>query len=564
MYKDYNMTQLTLPMETSVKIPQNDISRYVNDIVESIPDREFDEFKHYRGATSYHPKMMLKIILYAYTQSVFSGRKIERLLNDSLRMMWLSQNQTPSYKTINRFRVNPKTDALIESLFIQFHSQCLKQNLIDDQSIFIDGTKIEADANRYTFVWKKSILNYESDINENSKIIYQELVKDKIIPEIIEDKDTDLSKEDIDLIGSHLNKEIEDLNQQIENEIQPELRKQTRKKRTEIKKVKKKFDDYSERKSKYEEQKAILQDRNSYSKTDHDATFMRMKEDHMKNGQLKPGYNLQIATNSQFVLSYDVYQNPTDTRTLIPFLTLIKETYGYLPEYIVADAGYGSEQNYMAIIDDFNRTPLITYGMFIKDKTKKFKSDIFNTQNWEYDEINDEFICPNQKRLGFKRYAYRNDKYGFKRDFKLYECDDCTDCPLKHQCMKSKSKTNKKIMKNYNWEYFKSQVNQKLSEPETKKIYSQRKVDAEPVFGFTKAILGFTRMSVRGIDKVKRELGFVLMAVNIRKLAAQRAVYFKINNEKDNFYQFSIEIVFFYLNLELNVPGSFLRLVKYL
>ena len=96
----------------------------------------------------------------------------------------------------------------------------------------------------------------------------------------------------------------------------------------------------------------------------------------MKNGQLKPGYNLQIATNSQFVLSYDLFQNPTDTRTLIPFLTMIQNTFGYLPEYIVADAGYGSEQNYMAIIDDFNKTPLITYGMFIKDKTRKFKSDI--------------------------------------------------------------------------------------------------------------------------------------------------------------------------------------------
>ncbi|HDG6898112.1 TPA: transposase, partial [Staphylococcus aureus] len=179
-----------------------------------------------------------------------------------------------------------------------------------------------------------------------------------------------------------------------------------------------KFDDYSERKSKYEEQKSILKDRNSFSKTDHDATFMRMKEDHMKNGQLKPGYNLQIATNSQFVLSYDLFQNPTDTRTLIPFLTMIQNTFGYLPEYIVADAGYGSEQNYMAIIDDFNKTPLITYGMFIKDKTRKFKSDIFNTQNWKYYELNDEFICPNNKRIGFKRYAYRNDRYGFKRDFK--------------------------------------------------------------------------------------------------------------------------------------------------
>ncbi|MDS1192408.1 transposase, partial [Staphylococcus aureus] len=184
---------------------------------------------------------------------------------------------------------------------------------------------------------------------------------------------------------------IEDLNHSIENEDCTQIRKQTRKKRTEIKKFKKKFDDYSERKSKYEEQKSILKDRNSFSKTDHDATFMRMKEDHMKNGQLKPGYNLQIATNSQFVLSYDLFQNPTDTRTLIPFLTMIQNTFGYLPEYIVADAGYGSEQNYMAIIDDFN----------------------------------------------------------FKRDFKLYECDDCSACSLRQQCMKPNSKSNKKIMKNY-------------------------------------------------------------------------------------------------------------------
>ncbi|PKI09157.1 IS5/IS1182 family transposase [Staphylococcus shinii] len=525
MYKDYNMTQLTLPMETSVLIPTNDMSRHINEIVETIPESEFDEFKHHRGATSYHPKMMLKIILYAYTQSVFSGRKIEKLLNDSIRMMWLSQNQTPSYKTINRFRVNPKVDALLESLFIQFHSQCLKQNLIDDKTIFIDGTKLEANANRYTFVWKKSIQNYESKMNEDSKALYYELVKEKIIPEIKEDNDHELTQEEIDLIGTHLDKEIEDLNHYIEHEKCTRLRKQTRQKRTEIKRYKKKFADYSERKYKYKKQKAILQDRNSYSKTDHDATFMRMKEDHMKNGQIKPGYNLQIATNSQFVLSYDVFQNPTDTRTMIPFLTLIKQTYGHLPEYIVADAGYGSEPNYMAIIDEFNRTPLITYGMFIKDKTNKYKSDIFNTQNWKYDEINDEFICPNHKRLGFKRYAYRYDKYGFRRDFKLYECDNCSECPLKNNCMKSNSKSSKKIMRNYNWEYFKAQINQKLSEPETKEIYNQRKIDVEPVFGFMKAILGFTRMSVRGINKVKRELGFVLMALNIRKVVAQRANY---------------------------------------
>ncbi|WP_338605252.1 transposase [Staphylococcus haemolyticus] len=441
MYKNYNMTQLTLPMETSVLIPTNDISRHVNDIVETIPDNEFDEFRHHRGATSYHPKMMLKVILYAYTQSVFSGRKIEKMLNDSIRMMWLSQNQKPSYKTINRFRVNPKVDALLESLFIQFYSQCVKQNLIDDKAIFIDGTKIEANANRYTFVWKKSIQNHESKMNEDSKALYHELVTNKIIPEIREDHDNELTKEEIDLIGSHLDKEIEDLNQHINNEKCTKTRKQIRLKRTKIKKYKKQINDYFERKYRYEFQKSILKDRNSYSKTDHDATYMRMKEDHMKNGQLKPGYNLQIATNSQFVLSYNVYQNPTDTRTMIPFLNSIQ---------------------------NFN------------------------------------------------------------------------------------SKTNKKIMKNYNWEYFKSQINKKLSEPETKNIYSQRKIDVEPVFGFMKAILGFTRMSVRGLNKVKRELGFVLMALNIRKVVAQRAENNQKIYKKDNFYIISIEIVSFNFLISMN------------
>lgn len=197
-------------------------------------------------------------------------------------MMWLSQNKTPSYKTINRFRVNPKVDALIESLFIQFHSQWLKQNLIDEKAIFIDGTKVEANVNRYTFVWKKRIQNSESKMSEDSKALYHELVKSKIIPKIKGGNDDELTHEAIDLIGTHLDKEIEDLTHQIKHENCTKIRKQTRKKWTQIKKYKKKINDYSERKYKYETQKSILKDRNSYSKTDHDATFMRMKDDNMK------------------------------------------------------------------------------------------------------------------------------------------------------------------------------------------------------------------------------------------------------------------------------------------
>ena len=192
---------------------------------------------------------------------------------------------------------------------------------------------------------------------------------------------------------------------------------------------------------------------------------------------LSQGYNLQIATNSQFVLSYNVYQNPTDTRTMIPFLNSIQETYGHLPEYIVADAGYGSESNYKAIIDDFNRTPLIIYGMFIKDKTKNIKVTSLILKIGTMTKLmTNSFV-----RIinGFKRYAYRHDKYGYKRDFKLYECDDCSECPLKNQCMNFNSKQTK-IMKIITGNILNPKLT-KAFRTRNKNIYSQRKIDVEPV-----------------------------------------------------------------------------------
>ncbi|WP_353462739.1 IS1182 family transposase [Mammaliicoccus sciuri] len=524
MYKDYNMSQITLPLNIEVLIPENDIAHYVNQIVESIPNEEFYEFKPSRGASSYHPKLMLKIILYSYTQSIFSGRRIESFLKDSIRMMWLAQNQTPSYRTINRFRINPIMDKLLQSLFINFRTQLVELNLIDEDSIYIDGTKIEASANKYTFVWRKNTERYNSKVIEQSKEIYRNAIINEVIPELNEEQNDEISIDTLKDLEDALEQKIEDLNDEISNTEAVKERKVLRTKRSELNKTKKSLSDNIDRQVKYKKQLEILGERNSYSKTDHDATFMRMKDDHMMNGQLKPGYNLQIATNSQFVLSYDIFPNPTDTRTLIPFLNNIKNNYFNLPEYIVADAGYGSEENYKNIIDSFNRTPLITYSMYLKEQTKKYKENEFNTQNWTYDEIRDEFICPDNRRLPFKRYAYRIDKYNYQRDFKLYECENCSNCALFNLCRNNAyQSTNKKIMKNNVWEYFKYMTQNLLSNPETEKIYKQRKIDVEPVFGYLKAILGFTRMSLRGKSKVKRELGIALMATNIRKMVALRA-----------------------------------------
>lgn len=248
---------------------------------------------------------------------------------------------------------------------------------------------------------------------------------------------------------------------------------------------------------------------------------MRMKDDYMKNGQLKPGYNLQIATENQFTLSYALYPNPTDTRTLPDFLATHKSWHGVLPTYIVADAGYGSESNCQHILDDCDRIPLITYGTYYREKKKKAKENPFLVSNWLYEEKEDLFICPNRRPVSFKRHTVRTDTYGFKRDTKVYECENCHGCPLRSQCTKAKSDRNRQVHLNPTWEYFKSYTKEKLSDEKTSAIYKKRKVDVEPVFGFLKAHLGFTRVHVRGHEQVTNELGLALMAVNLRKLAVR-------------------------------------------
>ncbi len=154
MFKDYNMNQVVLPLDLEIKINENDIAYAVNDVVENIPNEAFAKFLHETGCPAYHPRMMIKIILCAYTQSVFSSRKIEALVKVSVRMMWLAQGYEPSYRSINRFRVNEEVKELLRQCFVQFRCQLVQEKQIDEKAIFIDGTKLEANANKFTFVWR--------------------------------------------------------------------------------------------------------------------------------------------------------------------------------------------------------------------------------------------------------------------------------------------------------------------------------------------------------------------------------------------------------------------------
>lgn len=222
---------------------------------------------------------------------------------------------------------------------------------------------------------------FGKNLIENSRKIYDELVEQKIIPAMELEEEAAINEEEMVAVVEKLDSAIEAMDQEIAESDSTEERKQLRHKRKRPKELRKILKDNISRKQKYDKQLEILEDRNSYSKTDTDATFMRMKEDYMKNGQLKPGYNVQIATEGQYELAYDLFPNPTDTRTLKPFLDDIESNYFTLPEYIVADAGYGSEENYVDIIENRQRKTLISYGMYLKEQERKYKKDAFKTAN---------------------------------------------------------------------------------------------------------------------------------------------------------------------------------------
>ncbi|WP_243115692.1 transposase [Periweissella cryptocerci] len=248
---------------------------------------------------------------------------------------------------------------------------------------------------------------------------------------------------------------------------------------------------------------------------------MRVKEDYMQNGQLKPAYNLQIATNAQFVLGYGIFQNPTDTRTLMPFVDQLKQ-YETLGSTIVADAGYGSESNYRQLEDEYPATTvLIPYGTMLKETSKKWQTDERKVMNWNYCAEDDYYVDPRNVRFNFKRLSKRTDKYGFVRDFKVYEAEAQTENLEDIAAALTPKGYTRKITVNPAFEYHKAKIRSEFSKEENQAIYAQRKIDVESVFGRLKAYFGFTRFSVRGIERVKREVGIALMAMNMKKLATK-------------------------------------------
>lgn len=474
------------------------------------------------GRPAYHPAMMLKILLFAYSRRVFSGRKIERMLEENLPMMVLAENRIISYHTINNFRSSEHANHLVKKSFLYFANLLEDEGLIKEGAIFIDGTKIEADANRYTFVWRKAVEKFHEKLKGQAIELYDELLAKEVVKAMEEEKVQ--TSQGLEELAQETEAEIEKLTKEIEQEPKAIPGGSPRKaRRRGLKKILHRLrKDYAPRMKKYEEAEKIFGDRNSFSKTDHDATFMHMKEDHMKNGQLKPGYNIQAATTDQYVVDFALYPNPTDFKTFEPFLDQMESLDKF--DKIVADAGYGSEYNYSMLEEKHsNKQYYIPYTTYQKELTKKYKNDPTKLANWYYNEEDDYYIDYQGVRFNFKYYSRRKDKTtGQVRDFKIYEADKFQLTPELEKLAKTPSGRQRQVRYNPSWQYLKEKAKEVLQSDEGKRIYSIRKYDVEPIFGHLKNVFGMRRTHLRGKKKVETDVGLAFMMMNLSKYWSRR------------------------------------------
>jgi len=401
MYMNYTTTgQLVLPMDIEVLIPEHHLCRIVDTAVESMNPLLLASLHKTGGRPPYHPKMMLKIILYAYATRIYSARQIAKQLSENIYFMWLSGNQQPDFRTINRFRSSRMKDNIYQVFFSIVDLLC-KEGLVKLEDYYFDGTKFEANANRYTFVWRKSTEKYDQKLDEK----YQQIFLS--IEEALRKDEEGLDFQEQLEANPITSEKIQETIEKVEKQLEQEPKNRT------LKKAKRQLEkDLLPRKKKYEDQKATFGERNSFSKTDQGATFMRMKEDHMKNGQLKPGYNAQMGTEGQFVTGFSLHQRAGDPGCLKPHIELLKKYNRPIPKSLIADSAYGSEENY-TYCEQENFEAFVKYSTFDKEQTKAWKNEIGRLENMTYDEELDEWICRNEKRLIYSHERVASGKCGF-------------------------------------------------------------------------------------------------------------------------------------------------------
>lgn len=505
-FRPYNQNQnLLFPQRIDENISQDDPVRILNVIVDSINIDKFKKLYKECGRSPYHPKMMLKVIIYAYMNNIYSCRRIEKLLLRDINFIWLSGYEKPDFITINRFRNRVKSE--INDIFTQIVLILADKGLVSLETEYIDGTKIESKANKYTFVWRKNVERNRERLIKKIKVLLRQ-IDDSIAQDNADETKVEITYDTISDIISELKESLSKQPEPSDKESKAQHRYQ-KKQIKELESQREKLDEYDKHIEK-------LGNRNSYSKTDNDATFMRMKEDAMNNGQTKPGYNLQIATENQFITDFALFPNPTDTLTLIPLLDSFYNRYDRLSKTAVADSGYGSEENYRFMKENEIKA-FVKYNYFHMEQRPRYKVNPFSSEGMYYNKKDDYYVCPMGQHMNRIETRRAKTASGYITESARYKAQCCNRCPLRGSCYKSNYK-DRIIEVNHRLNSYKQEAKGLLTSEEGIKQRGRRCIEPEAVFGQMKYDMAYRRFRHFGKDKVNMDFAFFAIAFNLKKM----------------------------------------------
>ena len=514
----YTPIQMKFPVDLEKIIEISDPIYTFNEIMGKV---DLTKYFVVEGNKAGRPRLnsikLLKIIIFAFMEFGYASlRNINKLCNTDIRFIWLLDGMSaPSHMTISNF-INEFLVDSIENIFKDINSYIFETDNVDLNHIYIDGTKLEANANKYSWVWKKSCIT-----NRNKVFMHLSLL-------IHEINNTDLQYLNVE-IGTRQEYSVEYVEfilSEYEKLMDVDISTfvyGSGKRKTKVQKHYEKLVDYLDRLRKYAYRiKTCGDSRNSYSKTDPGATFMRNKRDYMGNDQLLPCYNVQVGICDEYIAVMDVQQFTSDMVCFIPLMDKFSKTYGFYPHYPVADAGYGSYNNYL-FCQQKGMKKFMKFTMFNKETTdKKYHEDIYRAVNFKRDE-NGNLICPNGKKFN---YSYSRPVKGnkFGRTEELYQCEDCTGCPHKEKCHKSEK--NRIIRMNEELTSFHQEVIDNLESIHGALLRMNRSIQAEGTYGVIKWNREYTRVRRRGLKSVIFEFSAICLGFNLHKyhLKKQKAL----------------------------------------
>ena len=507
---NYIIRQLKLPLDIEKIIDISDPVYSFSEIMDCIDFTKYFAVKESKtGRPKYNPTIMLKVVLFSFMENGYlSLRKIEKSCKTDIRYMWLLDGMAaPSFATFGNFIRDELTDS-IENIFLAINQVIFEKDQVDLNHTYIDGTKIEANANKYTWVWKKSC------IKNRDKVFLK-------ITELLEQ----INREELRFLGVQFEPRteyaIEYLDQILQKykevyTLNPEMFVSGKGKRKSIQqRYYQQLEEYRSRLSNYANHIEICGDlRNSYSKTDQSATFMRMKTDYMGNDQLLPAYNMQIAVCDEYIAAIDVKQYASDMDCFVPLMEKFKQLYGYYPKYPVADAGYGSFNNYI-FCQLHGMEKFMKFTMFEKEtKDAKYRENPYRAVNFQQNEKG-ELLCPKGRKFYLKTTrSVPGNKYG--RTEEIYECENCEGCLDKEKCC-PKAKTNRTIRMNRELTAIHEEVIKNLCSIHGALLCMNRSIQSEGTFGIMKWDRSYKRAYRRGVKSVFLEFCLISCGFNLHK-----------------------------------------------